>query len=155
MTTTQSAATIAIASGLTTLGYAYYLYKQATEHVADDLVVKTEECDEELCGDAAVVSKYRHFARSQVGLVNDTPVNRLMLSDIIRKQMRADNMRNADISKYLQYCIELALTPTRHEITARRMGASRVVREAKRDYAHPVLSFTQWLWGLGAAKLAA
>lgn len=148
----QSGALLVIATGLTTLGTAYYMYRHACEHVHDELIVNTERDEDALDGDAKVVAKYRHYARSKVGLVADTPVNRLMLSELIRKQMLEDNMRHADITKYLQYCIELALVPTRHEIQARRVGASKLAKEAKRDFAHPVLTFTQWLWGLGASQ---
>lgn len=145
----------AVVGGLTTLTaiYAYKRYRDEELDFHGGLVdVSDHEVNESLSPFGHMVTKYRNWARANLGLLEDTKVNRIILSEALRKQMRLDNVRDADISKYLGTCIELALTPTRMDLRARKLGASRRVQARKMVYARPVATFTEWLFGLGAAS---
>lgn len=141
---------------MTSLGYLLYRrYQLDTIDYGSDIVEDNDdECPESVSPYGHMVTKYRLWARAQFGLLEDTKANRMVLSEAIRRQMREDNVRDADISRYFTTCVELALVPTRQDIRGRRIGANRTARARKMRYARPNPSFYEWLWGLAAAETA-
>lgn len=136
-----------LAGAVVGTGIAYTRYRGQVMDQWSEVVSQEEEPAQEVDRFGHMVTKYRLWARAEYGVPRDTPANRIIVSEGIRRKMKADNVRDCDISRYFSAAVEMTFVPTRSDIRARRMGAGRTARSLKASYANPIPTFIQWLTG--------
>jgi hypothetical protein len=82
-------------------------------------------------------------AKAEFGLLRRTEANRLMVRKYMRDRMRDHGMRPSHVNQHLDVSVAIFFVPSKHDLMAHQLGASRVV--AERDNA----LHTSWtsFWG--------
>jgi len=80
----------------------------------------------------AIVRAATH-CRVAHGCPDDTPANRLMCSDTIRRFMQEEGMRPAHISTAFPIAVAMALTPLESDVILAQMLQSTTARAARRN----------------------